>query len=143
MIHVVDASAIGALLFGEADGNWVRSLITGQILIVPAMFHFELGNVCWLKLRRHPQEAGALLNAWLDWNVQPPVAAMAVDFIDAMRVAHEHNLTFYDASYLWLARDHTADLISLDARLVRTARSIGLHAPTPGDTDHSTPRSRN
>jgi predicted nucleic acid-binding protein len=143
MIHVVDASAIGALLFGEADGPWVRDLISGQVLLVPAMFHFELGNVCWLKLRRHPEEAGELLDSWLDWNAQPPVAAMAVDLLDTMRLAREHNLTFYDASYLWLAKERAEALISLDAKLVRAARSIGLRAPAPGDTDHTTPRSRN
>lgn len=122
MIHVVDASAIGALLFGEADGDWVR-----------------------LKLRRHPEEASALLDAWLDWNAQLPVAAMAIDFVDTMGLARKHNLTFYDASYLWLAQHRTTDLISLDAKLVRAARSIGLRGPAPADrsTRHTTPRSRN
>ena len=32
-------------------------------------------------------------------------------------------LTFYDASYLWLAQDRGADLVSLDAQLVR----VGTH----------------
>lgn len=144
MTHVVDASAIGALLFGEADGKWVHDTISGLTPVVPAIFHFELGNTCRTKIRRHPDAADALLDAWLDWNAQPPVAAMAVDLVDTMHLAREHNLTFYDASYLWLARNVAADLISLDAKLVRAARSLGVHAPTPGDetSRQTTPRSR-
>ena len=41
------------------------------------------------------------------------------------------------------AQDRTADLISLDAKLVHTAHSLGLYAPAPGGPRHTTPRSRN
>jgi predicted nucleic acid-binding protein len=145
MARVVDASAIGAVLFGEQDGPWVHAMVSGPLLLVPGIFHFELGNACWTKLRRHPGEADALLNAWLDWNAEPPVTAVPVDPMITMQLARETNLTFYDASYLWLARDRAADLISLDARLVRAARRLGLHAPLPdnGPAHHTTPRSRN
>jgi predicted nucleic acid-binding protein len=142
MALVVDASAIGAMLFGEADGPWVHGLISGAALIVPAMFHFELGNICWVKIRRHPDDKDSLLSSWLDWNAQPPVVAMAVDLPVTLQLARDHGLTFYDASYLWLTRDRAADLISLDAKLVRAARSLGLHAPAPNDGGHTTPRAR-
>ncbi len=59
-MHVVDAAAIGVLLFAEADGMSMLRMISGRIRIVSAMSHFELGNVCWRKLRRHSKEAGAL-----------------------------------------------------------------------------------
>jgi predicted nucleic acid-binding protein len=145
MIPVVDASAIGALLFGEADGAWVHHMTSGLTFIVPAIFHFELGNICWTKMRRHPGESTALLDAWSAWNAQPPVVVMAIDLTATMQLARDTSLTFYDASYLWLARDHAADVISLDAKLVRAARSLGVYAPSPGDppTPHTTPRSRN
>jgi len=144
-VRVVDASAIGAMLFGEPDGPWVHRMISGPTLVVPAIFHFELGNTCWTKLRRHPGDADELLGAWLDWNAQPPVAAMAVDLVHTMQLARDNSLTFYDASYLWLAQDRAADLISLDGQLVRTARRLGLAAPAPADAPppHTTPRSRN
>jgi predicted nucleic acid-binding protein len=145
MALVVDASAIGAMLFGEPDGAWVHGLISREALIVPAMFHFELGNICWVKLRRHPDETDFLLSSWLDWNAQPPVVAMAVDLPVTMQLARDHGLTFYDASYLWLTQERATDLISLDAKLVRAARGLGLDAPVPGDgrSCHTTPRSRN
>src|SRR3954464_11156666 len=103
MARVVDASAIGALLFGEQDGPWVHAMVSGLVVMVPGIFQFELGNTCWTKLRRHPGAAEALLNAWSDWAAKPPVVAMPVDLISTMQLARETNLTFYDASYLWLA----------------------------------------
>ena len=143
MIRVVDASAVAAMLFGESDGAWVHRLLSGPPLIVPGIFHFELGNTCRMKCRRHPDEAEALLANWLDWNSEPPVTAMATDLIATMHLAQDHSLTLYDASYLWLAQDRTAELISLDNALVLAARSLGVKAPSPRDGDQTTPRSRN
>ena len=142
MIRVVDASAVAAMLFGEPDGPWVHALLSGQLLLVPSIFHFEISNTCLMKSRRHPDKAEALLTAWLDWNVQPPVTVMAIDLTTTMELARDHNLTFYDASYLWLAQDHASELISLDAKLVRAARSLGLYAPSPAGGGQMIPRSR-
>ena len=36
----------------------------------------------------------------------------------ALRLAEQHGVTFYDASYLWLAQALQATLVSLDGRLV-------------------------
>jgi predicted nucleic acid-binding protein len=127
MIRVVDASAVAAMLFGEPDGPWVHARLSGQLLFVPRIFHFELGNTCRMKSRRHPDKAEELLTAWLYWNIQPPVTGMAIDLTTTMELARHHNLTFCDASYLWLAQNHASVLISLDAQLVRAARSLGLH----------------
>jgi predicted nucleic acid-binding protein len=135
--RVVDASAFGALLFGESAKSWVQDQTTGEVLVAPKILHFELGNVCWVKMRRNPDAADALLTAWTGWVSEPPVTVVDVDLIDALQLARAHHLTFYDASYLWLAQDRTADLISLDRQLVRVARSLGLHAPAPHTTPHS------
>jgi predicted nucleic acid-binding protein len=143
MTRVVDTSAVAAMLFGEPDGPWVHALLSGSPLVVPGIFHFELGNTCRMKCRRHPDGAEALLANWLEWNSEPPVTAMATDLIATMHLARDHNLTFYDASYLWLAQDRTAELISLDKALVLAARRLGVQAPAPGDGDQTTPRSHN
>lgn len=129
-VRVVDASAVGALLFGEEAGPWVRDQTADQELIAPALLPFELGNVCWVKIRRNPNEADALLRAWTNWTDEPPVTIIEVDLMGTLQLARMHNLTFYDATYLWLASDQGADLISLDAALVGAARAIGLHAPS-------------
>jgi predicted nucleic acid-binding protein len=143
MTRVVDASAVAALLFNETAALWVQDATFGELLIAPGLIHFELGNLCWKKMRRSPAQADALRRNWMNWNVSSPVTLSDVDLGETMRFARDHNLTFYDASYLWLAHDRTADLISLDAKLVRAARTIGLHAPAPDNRGYTTPRSRN
>jgi predicted nucleic acid-binding protein len=139
MIRVVDASAIGALVLGEPEKPWVEALTNEVELIAPPLLVFELGNICWKKLRRFPQQADVLLAAWSAWCDAGLVRVEPTNPLQIMQLAGQHDLTFYDASYLWLAWDRTADLISLDRQLVHAARSLGLHAPTP----QTTPRSRN
>lgn len=139
MTRVVDVSAIGALVFGEPGKPWVESQIASVALIAPSLLHFELGNICWKKLRQFPAEANRLITAYEVWCMSGLVRYEAIDSIQTLGLARTHQLTFYDASYLYLAANRRADLVSLDARLARAARSLGIHAPAP----HTTPRPRN
>jgi predicted nucleic acid-binding protein len=143
MTRVVDASAIGAMLFNEEAAVWVQDETFGELLIAPLLFHFELGNLCWKKLRQFPDQAAAMHKNWMSWNGDCPVNTVDTDLGETMELARGHSLTFYDASYLCLAKSRSADLVSLDARLVRAARSLGLNAPSPQEGGHNTPRSRN
>ena len=143
MIRVVDASAIGALIFGEQEKPWVEEQTDPAELIAPLLLDFELGNICWKKLRRFPADAELLLAAWDTWCASTLVAMEPIDPAQTIRLARAHSLTFYDASYLWLAQHRHADVVSLDVDLVRACRSVGLHAPSPGDAGQTTPRSRN
>ena len=61
---VVDASALGALLFGEPAGAAVAGRLRDAGLIAPALLPFEVANVCLKKMRRHPDRRDALLAAF-------------------------------------------------------------------------------
>src|SRR6476469_8138653 len=130
MIQIVDASAIAALVFGEPQKSWVEELTDNAELLAPSLLLFELGNICWKKLRRAPEQADIILAAWNAWCASALVKAEATNPTQTLVLAREHGLTFYDASYLWLAQSRAAQLVSLDARLVRTARQLGLDAPS-------------
>ena len=62
-IRIVDASAIGAFIFGEPDKAWVESQIEAVDLIAPTLLIFEVGNICRKKLRRFPDRADCFLDA--------------------------------------------------------------------------------
>jgi predicted nucleic acid-binding protein len=121
-VKVVDASAIGALVFGEPAAEEIAAKLSGAVLAAPALLPFELANIAVKKLRRHPDQQAAVLAAHALAD-RLPVDLVAVDAVAVVRVAEETGLTAYDASYLWLARELRADLVTLDAALGLAAGS--------------------
>jgi predicted nucleic acid-binding protein len=118
----VDASALAALLFGEPEAEAIASRLDGVRLVAPDLLPFELANVCLVKCRRHPDQREALLAA-LKLRGRLGVEEIAVDHDAVVELALVTGLTAYDASYLWLARQFGADLVTLDKALDRAATS--------------------
>jgi len=124
-VKVVDASAMAALVFGENEAGLVRNLIRGHNLVAPALLWFEIGSICLKKLKLHPPERAATLagqQAFLALSVSP----MTVDHGAVPEMAERLGLSAYDASYLALALDLPADLVTLDQRLARVAHAAGV-----------------
>ena len=119
-VKVVDASALAALLFGEPEAECVAQQLGDARLVAPALLGFELADVCLIKSRRHPDQQSALTAAFR-LHRQLAVEEMAVDHDGALELAATTGLTAYDASYLWLARQLGADLVTLDQQLARAA----------------------
>jgi predicted nucleic acid-binding protein len=113
---VVDASALGTLLFGEPEGVAIAGRLGEAGLIAPALLHFEVANVCLKKMRRHPEQRDALVTAF-GLLEQMEVGIAEVDHGEVLGLAERIGLTAYDASYLWLARRTGAELVTLDRRL--------------------------
>jgi predicted nucleic acid-binding protein len=120
---VVDASAVAAMLFHEPEAAAVAQQLDGCQLVAPPLLEFELGNVCLTKLRRHPDRRGALLESFR-WRSRLAVAIRSIDDEGVLVLAEQSQLSFYDASYLWLARELDAMLVTLDRRLAEASRRI-------------------
>jgi predicted nucleic acid-binding protein len=114
--RVVDASALAAVLFGEAESAVVAEDLVAARLLAPILLQLELANVCLVKIRKNPAARGGLLRAW-DRFLRLEIAFVEVDADAALRLAEATGLSVYDASYLWLARDRGAELVTLDRRL--------------------------
>jgi predicted nucleic acid-binding protein len=52
------------------------------------------------------------------------IEIVEVDYSAVVNLADETGLTTYDASYLWLARRLKGELITLDGKLQRAAKSL-------------------
>lgn len=115
-VKVVDASALGALLFGEPESAAMAARLKDAALVAPALLGFELASVCLKKMRRHPEQRGALLAAFA-LRSSMSIDVVEVDHEAALQLADEKNLTAYDASYLWLAQKLGAELVTLDSQL--------------------------
>lgn len=122
-VKVVDASALAALLFGEPEGPAVATRLENGELIAPALLGFEVANICLKKMSRHPNHRDALLEAFAIFR-RMAIEMVEVDHDDIVRLAEDAGLTAYDASYLWLARQHRGELVTLDKRLNRAAQAL-------------------
>jgi len=119
---VIDASALAAVAFNEPGAEEAASrLDTGERVVAPALLWFEPANVCWKKIQRHPDQRQWLLQRFTR-AADLPMEVREVDYRAAILLACETALSAYDASYLWLARDLDADLVTLDERLSAASR---------------------
>jgi predicted nucleic acid-binding protein len=120
MTVVVDASAIGAIAFGEADGPTLKAHLEGETLLAPGLIDFELMNIAVRKVRTRPETA-ALVAVGLAAALQLPLSRVSVPGLEVLVLAAETGLTAYDAAYLWLARSRDCELVTLDKALARLA----------------------
>jgi predicted nucleic acid-binding protein len=115
---VVDASALGAVTFGEPDAErWSRRL-DGAAVFAPRLLQYELQSVAHKKCRQQPRRAADILSA-LARSLDPRsgITWLDPDPADVVLVANATGLTPYDASYLCLAGQLDADLATADRAL--------------------------
>ena len=109
MAVVVDASAIGAIMFGEPEGPELAAHLEGETLLAPTLIDYELTNLAWKKARRRPELTPLSLLS-LDTALKLPITRTAVPGLDVFALAAATGLTAYDASYLWLSRSRDLEM---------------------------------
>ncbi len=122
-VEVVDASAVAALYFGEAEAEEVAERLGGARLIAPALIRFEMSNIAVKKITRAPAAAPVVLERLVAF-ASGPLEICDVDHGEAAALALRSRLTAYDASYLWLARHRQCGLVTLDRQLQRAATEL-------------------
>lgn len=115
-VKVVDASALGALVFGEPDAKTVAKQLSEATLVAPHLLWFELTSIALKKATMHPDYAEPIREA-LRMAGRLAIKLLAVDHLEVIDLAVRDRLTTCDASYLWLARRTGGELVTLDKRL--------------------------
>ncbi len=126
-VSVVDASAVAAVLLVEPEAQAIAERLADSELAAPALIEFEVGNVCWKRAQREPVKAEFYRQAMEEFAALF-IPIYAIDAQAVWQLANQTRLTFYDASYLWLARNLQAELVTLDRVLARAYRT---HAASP------------
>lgn len=121
-IKVVDASALGAVVFAEPEGEAVVDRLRDARLVAPDLLAYEIANVCLTKIRANPQQRTAFLSAFAYWR-RLDIGLVAIEHDQALALAEATRLSVYDASYLWLARQFDGELVTLDRRLAQAAQA--------------------
>jgi predicted nucleic acid-binding protein len=115
-VRVLDASALGALVFGQPRAGEFAEVIGDAPMVAAALLWFELASICLEKMKAHPAQKDRILRAF---DLASPLAIqiVQVDHSAVIELARETGLTTYDASYLWLAQHLQGELITLDEML--------------------------
>jgi len=119
-VLVVDASAIGALVFGEPQAETVAEHLGGHPLAAPALIWFELASIALKKIKSYPGERLHILRA-MTLARSMAIRTTEVDHQAIITLSERTGLTTYDASYLWLAQELGGELVTLDQKLARAA----------------------
>ena len=120
---VVDASALAAIAFQEADGLDVSQRLHGHELHAPTLLRYEMANIFLKKIRLYPQERDRLFEQ-LSMSKDIDIREHAVDQLEVAALAETFKLSAYDASYLLLAQRLSAELVTLDKRLEQAAQAL-------------------
>jgi predicted nucleic acid-binding protein len=119
---VVDASALGALVFDEPNAKRMAQELSDASLIAPSLLWYELASIGLKKIRNNPGQSVQLLAA-LGFAGRLSIELVTVNHIETVTLAQRTNLTIYDASYLWLAQKIGARLVTLDKQLLKVAKN--------------------
>ena len=117
-VKVVDASVVVALVFGEPEAGEAAALLGDSELVAPMLLRYELANAAWKKAKRRPSK-GPVVAEGVKLAGELDIHHVDVDHAGVLDLALELDVTTYDASYLWLARNLKAPLATFDARLKR------------------------
>ena len=116
--RVLDASALAALTFNEPQGPAIETRLAGAVLYAPSLIDVEMASVCLKKIRAALYPRATILQ-WHSGYSSVEIQRMEIAFTEVIDLAERTKLSFYDASYLWLARHLGAELVTLDAKLAK------------------------
>ena len=125
---VAIAWVVASLSIPETE-ELAEQLKAGAIFVVPVLWMFEVANVLLILQRRqridqHQYQQG--LSYLSDANPSVDGEGPRLAFSIIARLAKQHKLSIYDATYLELALRRDLPLASRDAALNKAARAAGI-----------------
>ena len=132
MSLVIDASVALAWVFGDEthDTAWqIVDRLRERPAWAPSHFHLEVGNGLLAGLRRgrlNMDQTRTAVVALGTLPIEVDLDTPSRAFGESWRLAAQHGLTTYDATYLELAIRRGLPLATLDARLASAARAEGV-----------------
>ncbi len=130
MKYVLDASVAARFLLheelSEKAANVLEDFLRGEIdVLAPSLVIYEVGNALWKAVRFgfiDKAEAASALDTFLKLNVWRNLKES--ELLDAISLAVEKDITYYDAAYIALAKSERAILLTADEGLIRKASGL-------------------
>jgi predicted nucleic acid-binding protein len=130
-VIVVDATVLGDLLVGatEIRRSAEKLIVEDPDWISVSLWRYELGNILWKSLRTkslRPAEGSRILEG-AEALISETIEALDPGAI--LRTAEQHALSFYDASYVWLARSRGLKLRTRDSKILSECPDVAHGMP--------------
>jgi predicted nucleic acid-binding protein len=133
---VLDASVGLAWAVDDPEPDSARaireSFLTGRIAIVPSLWVLEIANGLVMAERRgkldlaEVERARDLYESMMANYIEVQTDSPQAGFREIQEIARKHQLTAYDAAYLFLALQHRLPLATLDGSLTVAAQKSGV-----------------
>jgi len=120
---VVDASVLIAVVTNEPEKAKLVQLTQNSDLIAPHSIHWEIGNAFSAMLKRNRVTVEDAIEAIQTYQ-KIPIRLVDVELEEVIKLADKLNIYAYDAYLIRCALKYKSPLISLDKRLVNSARSV-------------------
>lgn len=99
------------------------AFVRGRIrLLAPTQLAYEVANAIWKNRGLTAEDAKKAIQDLMDIEIE----MIALDqklAVDAMKIARDYSITFYDAAYVALAGRFDADLISADTEILAKSKN--------------------
>jgi predicted nucleic acid-binding protein len=126
---VIDASVVAAWHFPDersAESDAILARLESDRALMPALWWFEVRNVLLIGERRG-RTVREHTERFLEFLRGLPIELTSLpDEVAVMNLARQHQLSFYDATYLELAQRENIALATIDRALARAAIAEGV-----------------
>ena len=122
---VVDTSAIIAVIANEPERIAIIEVTKGALLVSPSSVYWEVGNAFSAMLRRGRTNFEKIEEALAIFRTIP-IRFVDVELEKSLKIAKETNSYCYDAYLLRCSQKYHAPLITLDKKLLNTAKALSI-----------------
>jgi predicted nucleic acid-binding protein len=128
MIVVLDVSAAYALVLGgKAQAELRKYIKEAALVLAPTLYIAEATNMAW-KYHRFKEVSFSDAKEMVELALQliDEYVADELSWRHALVLACDNGHSVYDCMYLHLAKEHKATLLTLDKRLLKLAKELGI-----------------
>jgi len=122
---VIDTSALIAVLVNERERENIIKITAGNTLIGPGSIPWEIANAFSAMFKRNRLSLKESLRG-LSIFETIPLRYVKTDFDSTLKIASETNIYAYDAYFLECAHRHNSPLLTLDKKLLQTAKNLNI-----------------
>jgi predicted nucleic acid-binding protein len=125
-VIVVDAMVLADFLAGEAGLRKAAIRLSEEdpVWISCSLWRYEVGNVLWKKMQFQHMTRDAARRFFEQGEAMLTETVENLQWRAILDLADSRRLTFYDASYVWLAQSRGLTLRTRDAEVLRGCPDI-------------------